>query len=659
MCAVVLVLAAGLRCSAQGQEKPATTAEPQQHAPRNRAEPTIPYLASGKIAQEYKSYPDPRPKVVKAGPVNVATVSKGAEELIRAELAKKKCEPGSGVCLRASDKWLCTYQLRYEGIPLAKTTDAMCIIHNDGHALVFRERNVPRKVNATKATVDRKAAVEVGRKDFKEHSRTPKADATDPSLEIWVDGEQNGHLCWTFTITNGSVANAVAGHYWISAAGELRIIAAENLIHHVHGGTVIGTVWATTPLQPTQDLPLPSVDVACSKARGSGRPTSMGGEYTFIPALGGAKIRANLAGPACVIEDHSGRSVLTRVQHGDAGAPINLVFDAKGEFEIAQVSAFYWTGVARDFAKDVLLPSHLWRLTTRVNIEATCNASFDGSDLSINFFRAGNGCSNTASSDIVLHEYGHAIDFAHGGILDSGYSEGFGDALAIVVTRQPLIGRDLHGPGTALRDARKVVAYPPSSPEPHFAAQVYAGFTWELIQQLEKRSKHHTDEDAFEVARRLILAADAMNPKDIPDAVRLAFLADDDDGDLTNGSPHFAQLAAAADSRNIPRPADPATIPAPRHAYIGRLGTHHLVGNGGTCMYFWNSAERLATLRMEKAEAGFWYYCETDSPGHRWAFARRSNRSGRFAVWFIPAVGEKRLFHFAQRVTPDSLGESK
>lgn len=644
--------------SLHGQEEPLTLpAKGTKHAPLGHGSSGVPYPDGGKLPQTYKSYSDPKPKVVKDRPVNATTVSQGAEELIGAELADKRCKARSGVCLRVGEKWLCTYQLHYEGLPLAETSDAMCIIHKDGHALVFRERNIPNKVNATRATVDKKAAVAIGQRDFKERSKAQKADATEPSLEIRVEGEHIGHLCWTFTVTNGSLSEPYAARYWVAAVGEARVVAVDNLIHHAHAGTVTGNLWATTPLQPAQSLPLPFLDVSHNKREIHGRPTGLGGEYLFVPGRGSAEIRATLAGPACVIENHGGGSVLTRIGRGDESGSIKLVFDARGEFEIAQVTAFYWTTLARDFAKDFLLPSHLWRLTTRVNIDATCNAGFSGADLSINFFRSGNGCQNTSSSDVVLHEYGHAFDFVHGGILDGGYSEGFGDALAILVTRQPLVGRDLSGAGTYFRDARKVVTFPPSTPEAHFAGRVYAGFTWELIQQLKKGSAHHIDEDAFEVAKRIILAADTMNPKDIPDAVRLAFLADDDDGDLTNGSPHFAQLAVAADSRRIPRPPDPIAAPGPRHAYVGGKGTHHLCAGRGTAFYTWNSARWLATLKLEKADDDYWYYCEHERPGQRWAFARQANRCGQFAVWFSAGEdpkGEWVFFNYADRLTPSS-----
>ena len=46
-----------------------------------------------------------------------------------------------------------------------------------------------------------------------------------------------------------------------------------------------------------------------------------------------------------------------------------------------------------------------------------------------------------------------------------------------------------------------------------------------------------------------------------PGFLLLSFLVDDDDADLRNGTPHFAELAAAADSRKIPRPPDPPPRP--------------------------------------------------------------------------------------------------
>lgn len=187
-----------------------------------------------------------------------------------------------------------------------------------------------------------------------------------------------------------------------------------------------------------------------------------------------------------------------------------------------------------------------------MNIASSCNAFWNGS--SISFFRAGSGCPNMAYSDVVFHEYGHGVDARKGGILDGGYSEGFGDAMAILGTHQSCVGRDFFGAGTCLRDATALILWPPAPGEGvHNRGRRYAGFVWELSQQLRNT---YSEDEAFRLASELVLAAAASNPASIPDAVFLSFVADDTDGNLATCSPHFKELAAAADSRNIPRPAN-------------------------------------------------------------------------------------------------------
>jgi hypothetical protein len=139
--------------------------------------------------------------------------------------------------------------------------------------------------------------------------------------------------------------------------------------------------------------------------------------------------------------------------------------------------------------------------------------------------------------------------------LDGGLSEGISDALAIIGTHQPCLGRDFTGAGTCLRPATDLILWPPAPGEGvHARGRRYAGFAWELVEQLKVG---YGEDAAFDIAKQLVVGTLAANPSSIPDAVHIAFLLDDDDGDLTNGTPHFKELAAAADSRNLPRPPDP------------------------------------------------------------------------------------------------------
>jgi hypothetical protein len=270
---------------------------------------------------------------------------------------------------------------------------------------------------------------------------------------------------------------------------------------------------------------------------------------------------SNLSGRFCVIQNGAGATLQKQANGAATGA--DLTFDATQEFDLAQVSAYYWTDAAHGFCADVLtsLPANrqLLRLPTIVNIDDVCNAFYDPSDVSINFFRTGtslgDNCPNTAYSDVVLHEYGHAVDDMLGGIMDGGLSEGFGDAVAILRLRSPIVGRDFFGPGQHLRVATDVVTWPPQNPEVHEVGRIYGGFVWQLVEEL--RAQGAPEDEAYAIAKRLVVGAAAFNPSDIPDAVHLSFLIDDDDGDLGNGTPHFKALAKAADSREIPRPSDP------------------------------------------------------------------------------------------------------
>jgi trimeric autotransporter adhesin len=94
-------------------------------------------------------------------------------------------------------------------------------------------------------------------------------------------------------------------------------------------------------------------------------------------------------------------------------------------------SCFYELNKLKEQARG-WLPSNTWlqgQLTANVNINQTCNAFWDGS--TVNFYRSGGGCRNTGEIGAVFdHEWGHGIDnFDSNGTLSSS-SEGYADIAA-------------------------------------------------------------------------------------------------------------------------------------------------------------------------------------------------------------------------------------
>lgn len=449
------------------------------------------------------------------------------------------------------------YPVAYKGIPLAKGSDVFALVRGDGQVLVVRERNLTTTINTTDPTIGSQKAIDLALSHMKKKFPQLQSITSNPVLVVWVDPlNQQGHLAWELTVRSDADGPPLGRRYWVAATEHSHVLQWETLIYKEHRGMVTGSVWQASPRQAPGNIPLGALAVRRSGGVGGSTTTGKDGTYS-LPGNGPVEIRSTLEGPFVRVQNMAGPG-MTRSQAGNHQSSIDLNFDATSEVEFAQVSAFYWTNVAREFAKSILGPGELVNLPTSVNrSDDVCNAFWTGS--SMLFYREGvdeDGitCPNTAYPDVILHEFGHGIDDFKGGILDGGLSEGTGDAISILVTRQSCAGRDFFGPGTCLRPATDTDMWPPSPGERvHKIGKRYAQFTWQLIQELQGTSGISED-DAYRIATQLTLGSIASNPSDIPDAVHLTFLADDNDGDLSNGTRHCRQIVAAAASRSLPLP---------------------------------------------------------------------------------------------------------
>ncbi len=494
--------------------------------------------------------------------------------------AELESAPGTS----AADKLITIYPITYQGLPLTKGSDYLTVTTADGQLLHTRTRGLPDNVDATDAGISAETAVAIGEDALE--ARFAAADsiqASTPTLEVLVAADRRGQLAWAYSLRNNSLSAPVALKVWVAAAGlgAPDILRVENRIHHAHHGQVTSNIWDGSPLQPTVNLGLPDLQVNRSNRTDGGENdtvlTGEDGRYGFASGGGRAVVIATPSGPFSLVHNAAGPPLIVG-KSGGTNDSLDLDFGAIDDLSIAQTTAFHWTNIAQRMVAGYLDPENdnvdLRQLQTIVNINDVCNAFYDDDLITTNYFQAGVfqtedpevsfTCPNTAYVDVVLHEDGHAVDDAKGGILDGGYSEGFGDAMTILQTRQSCLGRDFLAPNTCLRPADEVILWPPETDEDgndaegvHAIGRRYAGFTWELVQQLRQT---YSDDSAFDIATRITLGAAHANPSDIPDAVHLSFVVDDDDGDLSNGTPHFEELKAAAESRNIPTMVDSSAV---------------------------------------------------------------------------------------------------
>ena len=237
-------------------------------------------------------------------------------------------------------------------------------------------------------------------------------------------------------------------------------------------------------------------------------------------------------------------------------ATIQLLTSGASTNEAAHTTASYWTDRSNVWARGILGNTSQMNTASgigvAVNITNTCNAYYTNN--TTNYYQAGGGCSNTAFSSVVAHEWGHGLDARYGGISNSnaeGLSEGWGDIIGMYQLDSPLLGSGFQSPGVPLRNGNNSRIWPYSTTSPHGAGQVWMGWAWRFREAL--RASLGTNA-AVLLSDDLVLSSIVADATTRQDAVLEVFIADDDDGNLLNGTPHYAELESASIQKGIPYP---------------------------------------------------------------------------------------------------------
>jgi len=262
--------------------------------------------------------------------------------------------------------------------------------------------------------------------------------------------------------------------------------------------------------------------------------------------------------PSTVIPSCTGTEVMVVNQAGAAATTSLDVLPGGGaiwsaanvELDDAQISTYVYGTAAAERAKRIDPATAAWLdpFVFYVNETNPCNAFSSGTD--VHLARGTPDCENTGRvADIVMHEFGHSLHF-HESIPDVGayqlqLSEGLADFNAANITEDSGIGRGLDFTDNPTRDIDPIgreYTYPRDvSVDAHVSGMIVSGALWDLRKAFISQLGH---DPGVALTEKIFLGV-LRRAQDLPTSYDAALIADDDDGDLSNGTPHFCTIQRA------------------------------------------------------------------------------------------------------------------
>lgn len=392
-------------------------------------------------------------------------------------------------------------------------------------------------------------------------------DWTAPELVVFAGADAiNGEAvrAWKFTGDNLDLAHRERRTFYVDLATGDVVHVHEEIRHTDVTGQVNGKgTPGTNPdsaTNPPVVMAMPEIRVAITG--GGSAYTSRAGAYTIAHGGTSAVTVTTSVGPSSgagrwVHVDNVAGSEMSLSQSVTPPGPANFEFNsAPSELTTAQVNAFIHTNEIHNYIKD-RAPTWTYFDTSfraNVNISSTCNAYYDGG--SINFYRSGGGCPNTAYTSVVAHEYGHHVcsDIYPP---QGAFGEGYGDLCGMLIYDDPIVGRDFFGPGSHLRDADNAnMQYPCGGPI-HTCGMVLSGAWWEIRKAF---GNTYGSAAGLDLVRQLHIdwsqitiggsGGDSAHPTTAVEVLTI----DDDNGDLSDGTPNFVEICSSFAQHGIDCP---------------------------------------------------------------------------------------------------------
>lgn len=452
----------------------------------------------------------------------------------------------------SSDKWTIRYAQRLGGLAVDGAR-VNVLVDSTGRVLSVQSTAV-----AGSSAIDAlpsfaaESALAVAGDSFLARHGVAAADTTRPTLvarRLSADGRRIARAAWQIDLLHEVAGETpIAERAWVDAV-DGALLATENQVHHFDvTGTVVSRAtpgltpdWASNP-ETIQPVPYARVQSSAGTVL-----TDANGVFTFPGVNSPLAVTVAYYGTHADVQNSSGGEY-TLTQTIPANSPTTITMNpSPTEAITAQANAIIQIDRMRDWVRAInpLDATMEMRFLANVNVSGSCNAYYLNS--TVNFFVAGDGCPNMSYSTIVAHEMGHWLNVLYGtGNGGDGIGEGNADVWAMYVYDTPVVGLDFFGPGSPLRTGLNTRPFcgdttPSCHGGSHNNGEPWMGAAWKIRNRLNAT---HGNAVGDQIANAIFLGwMNGYNQTQLRSIIETQWLTlDDDDANLSNGTPHFTDI---------------------------------------------------------------------------------------------------------------------
>lgn len=358
------------------------------------------------------------------------------------------------------------------------------------------------------------------------------------------------HPAWRFRVTGIGMYEMpfdLTG-YIDAVTGEL--LYRSNSVNETFEVTVKANVHLSTPVAPTTEVLMSDMRVEIG---GNNYTTDDTGFLSVGSVTNPSTVTYAVRGPWSRVRVSGSTPDFDQLNPTSPGTYTLPISDtSKPEFRA--VSAFYHVNKIHDYMLGHW-PSFTGMntpLNTNVDINGnTCNAFYNNGQYSINFYKPQTACrAFSIVSDIIYHEYGHGISYRFyssqgANFSNGGLGEGNSDVWAMSINGDGVVGDGAYWSGGNIRSYTGAPKVFPQDlvGQVHADGEIIAGSWWDVAQNINS-----VDTMAILFAKTFYDIPNGPNGTEgdiYHDILISAIMNDDDDANLSNGTPHFEEIVKA------------------------------------------------------------------------------------------------------------------